>query len=127
MMHSAGDARLDSWLPCRRKVLPGEVILKVLSKRLAKSCCPSPAPHSFTNAILLPKSRLVSPPKTLRSAHDPVAVCRSSPRPQARPVLSSARSFSLVNILNIVPDNTQSAVSAESSLSLAFHALSHSE
>lgn len=126
MMHSSGDARLDPWLPCRKKDL-SEVILKVLSKLLAKSCCPSPAPHSYINAILLPKLRLVSPPKALRSAHDPVAVCRSLPRPQAKPVLSSARPFSLVNILNIVPDNTRSAVSAESSFSLAFHALSHSE
>lgn len=128
-MHSSGDARLDPWLPCRRKDLPGEVKLKVLSKLLAKSCFPSPAPHSSTNAILLPKSRLVfpSPPKALRSAHDPAAVCRSLPRQQARPVLSSARPFSLVNILNIVPDNTWSALSAESSFSLAFHALSHSE
>lgn len=47
MMHSSRDARLDSWLPCRRKDLPGESDTKAVSLHLLPTlppmpfCCPS--------------------------------------------------------------------------------------
>lgn len=61
MMHSSGDARLDPWLPCRRK--PGEMILKVLSKLLAKAVSLHLLPTLPPMPFCCPSQGLSFPPK----------------------------------------------------------------
>lgn len=118
--HHAG--ALAAWVEegsARRTIL--KILFKVVpaARHLLPTPPPMPFCHPHQGLHLL---------KDLRPAYEPVIVqlWRSQPRLYGQcqfcPVL-----FGLVSIINIIPAKTWSAVSAKSSLSLAFRILSHFE